>query len=249
MSMPRNAASVFATAGLLVLGACAGAPEGEMAAPNGDDSPAANNTLTEQEQSEGWELVFDGTATAGWHTYGKQGTQGWEAIDGELVRVAGGGDIVTDRVYQDFEMVLDWKVEEGGNSGVFIHANESAPRIFEGAPEVQILDDAVHPDGQNPLTSAGANYALHAAPRGVVNPAGEWNSIRIRVEGPRIQQWMNGQLIVDYERWTPEWEALVAGSKFQQWPVYGTYHEGPIGLQDHGDRVYFRNIKARVLNP
>ena len=247
--MGRKANWALALAGVVVFGACAGAPEGEMA-PNDDATPPAHNTLSAQEQAEGWELLFDGTAISGWHNYGQEGIRdGWQAIDGEMVHVGGGGDIVTDRVYQDFEMVMEWKVEEGGNSGVFIHANESAPRIFEGAPEMQILDDAVHADGQNPLTSAGANYALHAAPRGVVRPAGEWNSIRIRVEGPRIQQWMNGQLIVDYERWTPEWEALVAGSKFQQWPVYGTYREGPIGLQDHGDRVYFRNIKARELNP
>lgn len=249
MIMPfRFSAATVLTAGALVFAGCAGAPEASVTPA--DSEPVPHNTLTDAELAEGWALLFDGSSTAGWHNYGQPGIRdGWQAIDGEMVHVGGGGDIVTNQVFQDFEMVMDWKVEEGGNSGVFIHANESAPRIFEGAPEMQILDDAVHPDGQNPLTSAGANYAIHPAPRGVVHPAGEWNSIRIRVEGARIQQWMNGQVIVDYERWTPEWEALVAASKFQQWPVYGTYREGPIGLQDHGDRVYFRNIKARVLNP
>jgi hypothetical protein len=239
---------------LLGLAACGG---------NGDAAPAAdatespmtsavaqepNNTLSETERAEGWELLFDGVSTEAWRTYGADDLHdGWQAVEGTLVRVGGGGDIITRETYADFDLKVEWMVLEGGNSGVFVRASEESGRIFEGAPEMQVLDDAVHPDGANPLTSAGANYAIHPAPRGVVRPAGEWNEARIRVEGNRVQQWLNGVEVVDYELGSPEWTALVAASKFAEWPEYGTYATGHIGLQDHGDRVSFRNIKVRRI--
>ncbi|MBT8337878.1 MAG: DUF1080 domain-containing protein [Gemmatimonadetes bacterium] len=207
------------------------------------------NTLTDAEVAAGWALLFDGVSMEAWRTYGQEGLHdGWQAEDGMIVRVAGGGDIITRETWADFELQLEWRVEEGGNSGVFFRASEESGRIFEGAPEMQVLDDAVHVDGQNPLTSAGANYGLHPAPRGVVRPAGEWNHARIRVEGERVQHWLNGEQIVDYRLGSPEWQALVAASKFAEWPEYGTYASGHIGLQDHGDRVYFRNLKIRRLD-
>jgi len=240
---------------LLILGlaACGGGDEGlpeadANEAPAGVDAPQEHNTLSAEERAEGWDLLFDGSSTEAWRTYGADDLHdGWQAIDGTLVRVDGGGDIITRDTYTDFELKVDWMVLGGGNSGIFIRASEESGRIFEGAPEVQVLDDAVHADGADPLTSAGANYGIHPAPRGVVRPAGEWNETRVLVEGNRVQQWLNGVEIVSYELGSPEWSALVAASKFAEWPEYGTYPSGHIGLQDHGDRVSFRNLKVRRI--
>ena len=112
---------------------------------------------------------------------------------------------------------------------------------------MQVLDDERHPDGQSPLTSAGANYGLHPAPGGVVHPAGEWNHIRIVVQNDRVEHWLNGERIVEYVIRSPEWAELVAASKFSQWPAYGRASEGHIGLQDHGDPVWYRNVKVREI--
>lgn len=253
--LKRTSPSLHSSVAVLLglLAACGGGDDTVPSADATETTAAAtpgqeHNTLTAAERAEGWELLFDGTSTDAWRTYGADDLHdGWQAIDGALVRVDGGGDIITRETYTDFELKVDWMVLEGGNSGVFIRASEESGRIFEGAPEVQVLDDAVHADGASPLTSAGANYAIHPAPRGVVRPAGEWNEIRVLVEGNRVRQWMNGVEIVDYELGSPEWTALVAASKFAEWPEYGTYPSGHIGLQDHGDRVSFRNLKVRRI--
>jgi hypothetical protein len=195
-----------------------------------------------------WRALFDGTSTTGWRRYGSdKPVKGWQVIDGELVRVSRAGDLITEQQYSDFELQLEWKVEPGGNSGIFFRADESERYIFLTAPEMQILDDAKHKDGKDTLTSAGANYALHPAPRGVVNAAGEWNHARLKVVGNQVTHWLNHQEIVSYTLGSEDWQRRVANSKFAKWPKYGTLKRGHIGLQDHGDRVAFRNIQIRDL--
>ncbi len=195
-----------------------------------------------------WRTLFDGTSTTGWRRYGSdKPVKGWQAIGGELVRVSRAGDLITEQQYSDFELQLEWKVEPGGNSGIFFRADESERYIFLTAPEMQILDDAKHKDGKDTLTSAGANYALHPAPRGVVNAAGEWNHARLKVVGNQVTHWLNHQQIVSYTLGSEDWQRRVANSKFAKWPKYGTLKRGHIGLQDHGDRVAFRNIQIRDL--
>jgi hypothetical protein len=164
-----------------------------------------------------------------------------------LARIGEGGDIVTDREFTDFELSVEWKLEPGGNSGIFYRAAEGEEWIYHSAPEMQILDDERHPDGQNPLTSAGANYGLNAAPRGVVRPVGEWNESRVVVEGSQVEHWLNGTRVVEYVLGGEEWEARVADSKFVEWPAYGRAATGHIGLQDHGDPVWYRNMKVREI--
>lgn len=208
----------------------------------------ALNTLTAQEKAAGWKLLFDGTSTAGWRAYGADSMpSGWQAVDGSLTRVSRAADIITKEQFGDFELTLDWKVEPRGNSGLFYRAVEGLEWIYHGAPEYQILDDAGHRDGQNRLTSAGSNYGLYGAPRGVVKPAGEWNSSRIVARGAHVEHWLNGQKVVEYEQGSTEWAKLVEGAKFKAWPQYGKAMKGHIGLQEHGGRVEFRNIKIRAI--
>jgi len=195
-----------------------------------------------------WRPLFDGETTAGWRGYRIEGMpEGWAVVNGNLTRVAPGGDIITEDQFANFELELEWNVSPGGNSGIFFRATEEADRIYETAPEMQVLDDSAHADGGNRLTSAGANYGLYAAPEGVVKPAGEWNAVRIVVEGPHVEHWLNGQKVVEYELWSPDWEAKIADSKFVEWPGYGRAIRGHIGLQDHGDWVAYRNIKIKEL--
>jgi hypothetical protein len=208
-----------------------------------------HNALTDDEIEAGWMLLFDGKTTDGWRNYQSDDlNDGWQAIDGELRRVGRSGDIVTRKTYRNFELELEWKVLPGGNSGVFFRAGEDDPYIFLSAPEVQILDDERHPDGKRELTSAGSNYGLHGTPRGIVNPAGEWNSIRLLVAGDDVTQWLNGTEICSYRIGSDDWLARLKNSKFADWPNYGRLPSGHIGLQDHGDPVFFRNIKIREID-
>lgn len=208
----------------------------------------ANNRLTAAEERSGWVLLFDGTTTQGWRGYLKpEMPDGWKVVDGALTRTGPGGDLVTRSTWKDFELVLDWKVSPGGNSGVFYRAVEGPEAIYQSAPEMQVLDDRLHPDGRSPLTSAGAVYGLYPAPRGAVRPAGEWNTARLLVRGNHVEHWLNGVKTADYELHSADWSSRVAASKFKEWPAYGQGAEGLIGLQDHGNWVAYRNIRIRAL--
>ena len=207
----------------------------------------APNTLTDQERLAGWRLLFDGTSAAGWRSYQNATAPigGWQAVDGALTRVGNAGDIITSESFKDFELQLEWKLRPRGNSGIFYRVAEGSEAMYYSGPEMQVLDDNGHPDGQSELTSAGAGYGLYPAPRGVVKPVGEWNAVRIVVKGNHVEHWLNGRKIVEYELGSPDWLERVKNSKFKQWPEYGRAAEGHIGLQDHGDWVAFRNIKIR----
>jgi hypothetical protein len=199
-------------------------------------------------QEPGFTSLFDGTSTAAWRGYRSTTLPaGWQVVDGALTRVSSGGDIVTVKEYGDFELRLEWKVAEGGNSGIFYRVSEEYGAPYESGPEMQVLDDARHADGKSRLTSAGAVFGLYPFPAGVVKPAGEWNEVRLVVRGPQVKHWLNGTKI-EYALWTDDWKAKVAGSKFKQWPGYGLSKKGRIALQDHGDRVAYRSIRIRELN-
>jgi hypothetical protein len=209
---------------------------------------AAPNTLTPAEQAAGWRLLFDGRTPAGWRAYDADSMpSGWQVVDGALTRVGRAGDIITRETFRNFELVVDWMVAPRGNSGIFYRAALGSPAIYWSAPEFQVLDDAGHPDGRTLLTSAGSVYGLYPAIPGVVKPAGDWNTARILVDGTHVEHWLNGTRIASYELGSEEWKRRVADSKFAAWPEYGKAPAGHIGLQDHGDRVAFRNIKIRVL--
>jgi hypothetical protein len=216
-----------------------------------NDSARAKDSAARAAPDTAWRSLVDGDSLTAWRAYrGTAVHPQWQAKDGVLTVAGKGGDagdIITKDQFGDFELELEWKVPRGGNSGIFYRAAETAERVYETAPEYQVLDDARHPDGKFPLTSAGAAYGLYAPPRGVVKPAGEWNAARIVARGSHVEHWLNGQKVVDYELGSADWSAKVQASKFKDWPGYGKSARGHIGLQDHGDTVSFRNIRIREL--
>ena len=216
--------------------------------PPPSSTNTAQNTLSDAERTAGWRLLFDGTTTAGWRNYGKPTiADGWVVQDGALTRTGAGGDIITNDQFRNFELSIDWKIEPRGNSGIFYRASEERDEIYWNAVEMQVLDDAGHPDAANRLTSAGAAYALYPSPAGHVKPAGEWNTARLVVSGNHVEHWLNGVKLLEYELGSAEWNAKVAGSKFKPHLKFGKNAQGHIGLQDHGNLVSYRNIKIRVL--
>ncbi|MDG2424249.1 MAG: DUF1080 domain-containing protein [Phycisphaerales bacterium] len=207
-----------------------------------------HNTLTTRQQAEGWELLFDGQTMDSWRGFNKEEVpEGWSIIDGSIVRTGQGGDIITREQFDDFELSLDWQVASGGNSGIFYNVTEDGHSVWLTGPEMQVLDNAKHADGKNPLTSAGSNYALHAPSFDMTGPPGSWNRAKIVVRGDHVEHWLNGVRVVEYVLQSPAWERRVSDSKFKDMPDYGRRPRGHIALQDHGDFVAFRNIMIRPL--
>jgi hypothetical protein len=195
-----------------------------------------------------WVSLFDGQTISHWRGYQQTSVpDGWKVVDGAITRVGDGADLVSLERYASFEFSFEWKVPPAGNSGVMFHVTEEFERSHHTGPEYQVLDNALHADGKNPLTSAGANYALHPPTRDATRPVGQWNEGRLLVSGSHVEHWLNGEKVVDYELGTPEWRALVAASKFNEWPSYGTKPSGHLVLQDHGDAVAFRNLRVRSI--
>jgi hypothetical protein len=208
----------------------------------------AMNTLTAAEREAGWKLLFDGRSLDGWRRYMRQeSSDGWQVENGELRRVARGGDIITTEKFANFELIFDFNVAEGGNSGIFYRAIEGPALIYYAAPEYQVLDDERHSDGRSTLTSTGALYGIVEAPRGIVRPAGQWNTGRIIVDGNHVEHWLNGRQVLSIELNGAEFAVRVAKSKFHQWSEFGKATEGHIGIQDHGSFVAYRNIRIRRL--
>lgn len=210
---------------------------------------AVMNELSPEEKNDGWTLLFDGGSLDGWRAFKTETPPaGWQVNDGVLVRTGEGGDLMTARQYGDFMLDFDFKIAEGGNSGVMYRVTTDGERPYYSGPEYQILDNARHPDGKNGRDRfTGANYALNAPEKDSGNPAGEWNNARIVVRGNHVEHWLNGEKVVTYEFNSPDWQQRVAASKFKAWPMYGKASRGYIVLQDHGNRVEFRNVKIKEL--
>jgi hypothetical protein len=214
---------------------------------------------------EEWITLFDGTSFDGWRGYNRTDMPTAWTIEDGAIKINGsgrgeagaedGGDIIYDRKFKDFELTFEWKVSPGGNSGVFYLAQEIPGRpIYESAPEYQILDNERHPDaklGKNGNRKSASLYDLVPANPQNAKPAGEWNTGGIMVYQGTVVHSQNGENVVEYHLWTDDWKKMVADSKFKDWPEFlnagGENHEGYIGLQDHGNDVWFRNIKIRIL--
>jgi len=224
----------------------AGVLLGALAA-GGVAAQSTMNTISTTERAKGWRLLFDGHTTAGWRGFRRPTLPaGWQAIDGELTRVGEAGDIVTVDEFDDFELTLEWKLSPNGNSGLFYRVTEDDEVMWHTAPEYQIIDNA-YKEPLKPVQYTGANYDLHPPSRDVTKPIGTWNQTRLLVRGAHVEHWLNGVKVVEYELWTPDWEQRVKGSKFKDYATYGRARRGHIGLQDHGDRAAYRNIKIRSI--
>jgi hypothetical protein len=209
---------------------------------------AQPNTLTPVEQAAGWKLLFDGQSLAGWRGYKTETPAGWAVQGGALVLVEGRkGDLVTLAEFQDFELALEWRISEGGNSGILYRVGLGDAAAARSGPEYQLLDNAKAKGNHIPSRLAGALYDLVAPPRDVTRPVGEWNEARVRVQGWKIEHWLNGVKLVEVDLGSAEGRALINGSKFRDWTRYATLRRGHIALQDHGDPVSFRSVKLREL--
>lgn len=222
----------------------------------------AANTLTAAEQAAGWTLLFDGKTSNGWRGFHSDTfpKQGWVIADGAIKRIgkvpegSAAGDIITTGEYGNFELALDWKLTSGGNSGLKYLIAERADRAGHSGVgyEMQILDDDRHPDakeGVNGNRTAGSLYDLIAPSTHAARPIGEWNQARLVVRGTHVEHWLNGQRIVQFDIGSPEMKGLIAKSKYKDIKGFGDATSGHILLQDHGDEVWFRNLKVRPLPP
>ena len=196
-----------------------------------------------------WIVLFDGEKVNGLRGYKQKGLpESWVIVDGALKTIPGHGvDLISEDVYKNFELELEWKVPKGGNSGIFYFATEEGKHIYESAPEMQVLDNIAHRDGLRDVTTAGSLYDLIAPIKNVVKTVGEFNQVRIKVEDNHVEHWLNGIKILEYEYQSEHMKALIAKSKFKTMPLFAKASSGHIGLQgDHGE-IWYRNIRIRKL--
>ncbi len=214
------------------------------------------NVLTEAEKATGWQLLFDGQTLDGWRDYNGTGlTAPWVVEDGALAALGKGSDgngyIVTDKQYENFELVFDWKIAKGGNSGVLYHVVER-PQYkvpYVTGPEIQIIDNVGFPEKLEDWQMACADYAMHVADpaKTKLKPAGEWNTMKVVFDNGHVEHWLNGEKVVEFDAWTDDWFKRKNSGKWTDAPEYGLAHRGVFALQDHGDRAWYRNIKVREL--
>ena len=210
---------------------------------------AEDNSLTDAEKKEGWALLFDGKSMDQWKNFKSDGiSDKWIVKDGSMILTGkGGGDVMTKKTYKDFELKLDWKISDNGNSGIFILADEKGKRIYSHAPEIQILDNERHSDRKKPNHRSGSLYDMITSPAESHKVAGEWNSVKISFVKRHLKVWQNGVLTAEVTIGSDKWKELLANSKFKTWPGFAAAEEGSIGLQDHGDMVSFKNLKIKEI--
>ncbi|MBX2894107.1 MAG: DUF1080 domain-containing protein [Cyclobacteriaceae bacterium] len=216
---------------------------------------AQHNSLSAKEKKDGWQLLFDGKTTKGWHNYkSDQVGTAWKISEEALFldtsnKEEKGGDLVTDQQFENYELYLEWKIQPCGNSGVIFNVQESDEYryVWVTGPEMQVLDNECHPDAKIIKHRAGDLYDLISCSKETVKPAGEWNAVRLVSNKGKYEFWLNGVKTVEFTMHTPEWDAMVAGSKFKSMPGFGKFSKGHIALQDHGDKVWYRNIKIKPL--
>lgn len=228
------------------------------ASENKTSEPLAEENIQNSEQQEEWIYLFDGSNADGWRGYNSEGglPEGW-VVEGETLKSLGhGGDIGGDIVYADeefgeFELSLEWKISEGGNSGVFYHVveDEQYDAPYYTAPEYQIIDQKGFPEKLEPWQSIGADYGMYNPDYDEedLKEIGEWNTSRIRFTEDQVTYWLNGEKTVEFDPWSEDWQKRKEEGKWSEFPDYGTARSGLIGLQDHGSNVWFRNIKIKKL--
>lgn len=242
---------------LLMLAAC-GSPD--AAADSSATAPAAEQEEEMNAEAGEWTELFNGTDLTGWHNYGGEGVgPAWQVKDGAIYLAAGpdddgstpgGGDIVTDRGYDNYELELEWKISECGNSGIIYNVQESPEygTPWMTGPEMQVLDNDCHPDGKIKTHRTGDLYDMVSIKNENAKPVGEWNSAKLIVTRGRVEHWLNGEQQIVYANTGDEWTEMIGKSKFKDMDKWGMFTDGKISLQDHGDPVWFRNIRLRQLS-
>lgn len=216
--------------------------------------------VAQNTQQSGWEVLFDGSSLDKWKMFKADNIDpSWSIKDGAMVytppkeKVKGVNyNIVTKKDYTNFVLSVDWKISEGGNSGLFWGISEDAKfgQPYASAAEIQVLDNDKHPDGKNgPTRQAGALYDLIGPPKDVTKPVGEWNTcvISINHKTNKGSATLNGTVVAEFPLSGPEWDAMIENSKFKGWDGFAKYKTGKIGFQDHNDVVSFRNVKIKEL--
>lgn len=232
-----DSARIVLVALLLVLASCGREPV--------VDASECFNELSAAEQQVGWRLLFDGESLSQWRSYGEDGlNSGWGVENGCLTRLSWGGDIITREQFGDFELKLEWRISEAGNSGIFIRGDEVGSNIHHSGFEMQVLDNAGHSDASEPSHRAGAYYDMIVPDHDTSKPVGFWNKVHIIAVGPEVEFWLNGRQTAKFSQGSPEWQSLYEQSKFSDRPRYGSLLRGHIGLQDHMDKVWYRNIRV-----
>ena len=215
--------------------------------------PMSSNQNKDTNQG-GWKPLFDGKTTKGWHSYGKtEPSSSWVAEKGVLHLTPGGtehGDLVTDEEYSNFHLKLEWKISKNGNSGVIFFVKEDLAKYsatYNTGMEMQVLDNDGHPDAKIYKHRAGDLYDLIASSKETVKAVGEWNQVEIISNNGKLDLILNGTTVVSTTMWDENFNSLIEGSKFKGWPGFATFKAGKIALQDHGDEVWYRNIKIQKL--
>ena len=203
------------------------------------------------DKTKNWVVLFDGDSVDQWRGYKQDNfpKDGWTVENGVLKTIVGGNrvNIITKDVYENFELALEWMVSPAGNSGIFYFATEESDYIWQTAPEMQVLDDSAHPDGNRAVTSAGSLYDLISPTEKSLKPIGEFNDARIKAKNNQIEHWLNGKKILTYEYGSDTINELIAKSKFKSMPLFAKANSGHVGLQHHGEEVWYRNIRIRKL--
>lgn len=220
---------------------------------------AEDNTLTSKEKKEGWKLLFDGKTLNGWHKYGEESIgAAWQVNDNAIHlnvsdkadwQAKNGGDILSQDAFENFHLQLDWKVAQNGNSGIIFYVHEDPSQYkfpWMTGPEMQVLDNDGHPDSKIIKHRAADLYDLITA-KETVKKAGEWNHAEIISNKGKLQFFLNGEKVLETTMWDDHWKEMIAKSKFHEFPGFGTYNKGKLCLQDHGDKVWFKNIKIKSL--
>lgn len=210
---------------------------------------AQENSLSEQQKSEGWQLLFNGKDMSQWRNFKKPDLNDkWVVDNGEMKLTGkGGGDILTKKTYENFDLRLEWKISTAGNSGIFVMADEEGGAIYSHAPEIQILDNERHSDNKIDSHLSGSIYDMIASPVSSQKRAGQWNQTRILLNNKILRVWQNNVMVTNVLIGGIQWNKLLANSKFSDWDGFGLTAIGHIGLQDHNDPVAFKNIIIKEL--
>lgn len=218
------------------------------------DQTTPVNTLPEVESKAGWQLLSNGTDFTGWHGYNMSGIPDcWVIEDGSFTMTTVGGaesqDIITDKVYKSFAFFVEFKLDTAANSGIIYQIKEDTMYQFpyETGPEFQVIDHENWPDSLADWQICGANYAMYPPKVQPFKPVGEWNQAFLVVNGNKVTQLLNGEVVVEYEKYSDEWNQLRNSGKWTSFPDYGKYDEGHISLQNHGTKVWYRNVKIKEL--